>query len=138
MIVAQMNTASEVRPFSVMKQTRKRYNNLFKAQVIKNHLNGAKFEDLAKQYGPCDDSIRRWVSLYLSGLLTLPGLDPVPPKHDATPVGLKSAETFISLMGQHSTGSIELSFKRSGLDLDVKWPVSNAMECAQLIKELLQ
>lgn len=133
-----MNEASEVRPFSVMKQTRKRYNNLFKAQVVKDHLKGAKLEDLAKQYGPCDDSIRRWVSLYLSGLLILPGLDPVAPKHVATPVGLKSAETFVSLMGQHSTGSIELSFKRCGLDLDVKWPVSNAMGCAQLIKELLQ
>jgi len=138
MIGAQMNEASEVHPFSVMKQTRKRYNNLFKAQVVKDHLNGAKFEDLAKQYGPCDDSIRRWVSLYLSGLLTLPGLDPVAPKHEATPVGLKSAEAFVSLMGQHSTGSIELSFKRCGLDLDVKWPVTNAMECAQMIKELLQ
>ena len=133
-----MNKASEVRPFSVMKQTRKRYNNLFKAQVVKDHLSGAKFEDLAKQYGPCDDSIRRWVSLYLSGLLTLPGLDPVAPKQEATPVSLTSAEMFVSLMGQHSTGSIELSFKRCGLDLDVKWPVSNAMECAQLIKELLQ
>ena len=133
-----MNEASEVHPFSVMKQTRKRYNNLFKAQVVKDHLNGAKFEDLAKQYGPCDDSIRRWVSLYLSGLLTLPGLDPVAPKHEATPVGLKSAEAFVSLMDQHRTGSIELSFKRCGLDLDVKWPVTNAMECAQMIKELLQ
>ena len=87
-----MNAASEVRPFSVMKQTRKRYNNLFKAQVVKDHLSGAKFEDLAKQYGPCDDSIRRWVSLYLSGLLSLPGLDPVALKHEATPVSLKSAE----------------------------------------------
>ena len=28
-----MNAASEVGPFSVMKQTSKRYNNLFKAQV---------------------------------------------------------------------------------------------------------
>ena len=138
MIGAQMNEASEVHPFSVMKQTRKRYNNLFKAQVVKDHLNGAKFEDLTKQYGPCDDSIRRWVSLYLSGLLTLPGLDPVAPKHEATPVSLKSEETFVSLMDQHRTGSIELSFKRCGLDLDVKWPVTNAMECAQMIKELLQ
>ena len=138
MIGAQMNEASEVHPFSVMKQTRKRYNNLFKAQVVKDHLNGAKFEDLTKQYGPCDDSIRRWVSLYLSGLLTLPGLDPVAPKHEATPVSLKSEETFVSLMDQHRTGSIELSFKRCGLDLDVKWPVTNAVECAQMIKELLQ
>ena len=52
-----MNSASEVRLFSVMKQTRKRYNNLFKAQVVKDHLKGAKFEDLAKQYGPCDDRV---------------------------------------------------------------------------------
>jgi hypothetical protein len=76
--------------------------------------------------------------LYLSGLFTLPSLDPVAQKHEATPVSLKSSEMFVSLMGQHSTGSIELSFKRCGLDLDVKWPVSNAMECAQLIKELFQ
>ncbi len=43
-----MNEASEVRPLSAMKQTHKRYKNLFKAQVFKDHLNGAKFEDLAK------------------------------------------------------------------------------------------
>ena len=89
MIGAQMKESSEVRPFSVMKQTRKRYNNLFKAQVVKDHLRGAKFEDLAKQYGLCDDIIRRWVALYLSSLLILPGLDPVAPKHEATPVSLK-------------------------------------------------
>ena len=60
------------------------------------------------------------------------------PKHVAAPVSLNREETFVSLMDQYSTGSIELSFERCGLYLDVKWPVTNAVECAQLIRPLLK
>ena len=78
------------------------------------------------------------VAAYLAGSLTLPGLDPVTPRVLVKQSKVQSEESFVSLIGQHHSGNIELSFKRSGLALDVNWPVTNAMECAQMIKELLQ
>ena len=133
-----MNDEVEVRPVSVMRRNSKKYNKLLKSQAIKAHLNGAKFADVSKQFGPCEDTVRKWVAAYLSGLLTLPGLEPVAPRSLVKPAKVQSEESFVSLIGQHDSGSIELSFKRSGLALDVKWPVSNAMECAQMIQELLK
>ena len=133
-----MNDEVEVRPVSVMRRNSKKYNKLLKSQAIKAHLNGAKFADVSKQFGPCEDTVRKWVAAYLAGLLTLPGLEPVAPKSLVMPAKVQSEESFVSLIGQHDSGSIELSFKRSGLALDVKWPVSNAMECAQMIQELLK
>ena len=93
---------------------------------------------MSKQFGPCEDTVRKWVAAYLAGLLTLPGLEPVTPRALVKQVKVQSEESFVSLIGQHDSGNIELSFKRSGLALDVKWPVSNAMECAQMIQELLK
>ena len=133
-----MNDEVEVQPVSVMKRNGKKYNKLLKSQAIKAHLNGAKFADVSKQFGPCEDTVRKWVAAYLAGLLTLPGLEPVTPRSLVKPDKVQSEESFVSLIGQHDSGNIELSFKRSGLALDVKWPVSNAMECAQMIKELLK
>ena len=133
-----MNDEVEVRPVSVMRRNGKKYNKLLKSQAVKAHLNGAKFADVSKQFGPCEDTVRKWVAAYLAGLLTLPGLEPVSPRTLLKPASVQSEESFVSLIGQHESGSIELSFKRSGLALDVKWPVSNAMACAQMIKELLK
>ena len=133
-----MNDEVEVRPVSVMRRNSKKYNKLLKSQAIRAHLNGAKFADVSKQFGPCEDTIRKWVAAYLAGLLTLPGLEPVAPRSLVKPAKVQSEESFVSLIGQHDSGRIELSFKRSGLALDVKWPVSNAMECAQMIQELLK
>ena len=133
-----MNDEVEIQPVSVMKRNGKKYNKLLKSQAIKAHLNGAKFADMSKQFGPCEDTVRKWVAAYLAGLLTLPGLEPVAPRALVKQAKVQSEESFVSLIGQHDSGSIELSFKRSGLALDVKWPVSNAMECAQMIQELLK
>ena len=133
-----MNDEVEVRPVSVMRRNSKKYNKLLKSQAIKAHLNGAKFADVSNQFGPCEDTIRKWVAAYLAGSLTLPGLEPAAPRSLVKPAKVQSEESFVSLIGQHHSGNIELSFKRSGLELDVKWPVSNAMECAQMIQELLK
>jgi hypothetical protein len=133
-----MNDEVEVRPVSVMRRNGKKYNKLLKSQAIRAHLNGAKFADVSKQFGPCEDTVRKWVAAYLAGLLTLPGLEPVAPRTLVNPASVQSEESFVSLIGQHDSGNIELSFKRSGLALDVKWPVSNAMACAQMIQELLK
>jgi len=138
MIGARMSDEVEVRPVSVIRRNSKKYNKLLKSQAIKAHLNGAKFADVSKQFGPCEDTVRKWVAAYLAGLLTLPGLEPVTPRSLVKPDKVQSGESFVSLIGQHDSGNIELSFKRSGLALDVKWPVSNAMACAQMIKELLK
>ena len=133
-----MSDEVEVRPVSVMRRNSKKYNKLLKSQAIRAHLNGAKFADVSKQFGPCEDTVRKWVAAYLAGSLTLPGLDPVTPRTLVKQTKVQREESFVSLIGQHHSGNIELSFKRSGLALDVKWPVTNAMECAQMIKELLQ
>ena len=128
----------EVQPVLMIMRDGKKYNKLLKSQAIRAHLNGAKFADVSKQFGPCEDTIRKWVAAYLAGSLTLPGLEPAAPRSLVKPAKVQSEESFVSLIGQHHSGNIELSFKRCGLDLDVKWPVSNAMECAQMIKELLK
>ena len=128
----------EVQPVLMIMRDGKKYNKLLKSQAIRAHLNGAKFADVSKQFGPCEDTIRKWVAAYLAGSLTLPGLEPAAPRSLVKPAKVQSEESFVSLIGQHHSGNIELSFKRSGLALDVKWPVSNAMECAQMIKELLK
>ena len=133
-----MNDEVEVQPVSVMRRNGKKYNKLLKSQAIKAHLNGTNFSDVSKQFGPCEDTIRKWVAAYLAGSLTLPGLEPVSPRSLVKPARVQSEESFVSLIGQHDSGNIELSFKRSGLALDVKWPVTNAIECAQMIKELLK
>ena len=137
-IGARMNDEVEIQPVSVMKRNGKKYNKLLKSQVIKAHLNGAKFADLSKQFAPCEDTVRKWVASYLAGLLTLPDLEPVAPRSLVKPAKVQSEESFFSLIGQHDSGNIQLSFKRSGLALDVKRPVSNAMEYVQMIKELLK
>ena len=49
-----MNDEVEVQPVSVMKRNGKKYNKLLKSQAIKAHLNGAKFADVSKQFGPPD------------------------------------------------------------------------------------
>ena len=133
-----MSDEVEVRPVSVMRRNGKKYNKLLKSQAIRAHLNGAKFADVSKQFGPCEDTIRKWVAAYLAGSLTLPGLEPAAPRSLVKPAKVQSEESFVSLIGQHDSGNIELSFNRSGMTLDVKWPVSNAMECAQMLKELLK
>jgi hypothetical protein len=133
-----MNDEVEIQPISVMKRNGKKYNKLLKPQAIRAHLNGAKFSDVSKQFGPCEDTIRKWVAAYLAGSLTLPGLEPVAPRALVKQAKVQSEESFVSLIGQHDSGNIELSFNRSGMTLDVKWPVSNAMECAQMLKELLK
>jgi len=128
-----MNVQVEVQSVSVMKRNGKKYNKLLKSQAIRAHLNGAKFADVSNQFGPCEDTIRKWVAGYLAGSLTLPGLEPAAPRSLVKPAKVQSEESFVSLIGQHHSGNIELSFKRSGLELDVKWPVSNAMECAMRV-----
>ena len=133
-----MSDEVEIQPVSVMKRNGKKYDKLLKSQAIRAHLNGAKFADVSKQFGPCEDTVRKWVAAYLAGLLTLPGLEPVAPRSLVKTAKVQSEESFVSLIGQHDSGYIELSFKRSGLALDVKWPVSNARECAQIIKEMLK
>ena len=94
-----MNDEVEVRPVSVMRRNSKKYNKLLKSQAIRAHLNGAKFADVSKQFGPCEDTIRKWVAAYLAGLLTLPGLEPVAPRSLVKPAKVQSEESFVSLIG---------------------------------------
>jgi hypothetical protein len=54
-----MNDEVEVRPVSVMRRNGKKYNKLLKCQAIRDHLNGAKFADVSKQFGPCEDTVRK-------------------------------------------------------------------------------
>ena len=91
-----MNDEVEVKAFSVIKRNGKKYNKLLKSQAIRAHLNGAKFADEFKQFGPCKDTVRKWVAAYLAGSLTLPGLGPVAPRSLVKPVKVQSEESFVS------------------------------------------
>jgi transposase-like protein len=94
MIGARMNDEVEVRPISVMRRTGKKYNKLLKSQAIRAHLNGTKFADVSKQFGPCEDTVRKWVAAYLAGSLTLPGLDPVTPRSLVKQAKVQSEESW--------------------------------------------
>ena len=91
-----MNDEVEDQPVSVMKRNGKKYNKLLKSQAIRAHLNGAKFADVSNQFGPCEDTVRKWVAAYLAGLLTLPGLEPVSPRSLVKPAKVQSEESFVS------------------------------------------
>ena len=56
-----MSDEVEIRPVSVMRRNGKKYNKLLKSQAIRAHLNGAKFADVSKQFGPCEDTVRKWL-----------------------------------------------------------------------------
>ena len=113
-----MNDEVEVRPVSVMRRNSKKYNKLLKSQAIRAHLNGAKFADVSKQFGPCEDTVRKWLGAYFAGLLTLPGLEPVTPRTLAKPARVHGEESFVSLIGQHDSGQI-VPLPKAGKDLHI-------------------
>lgn len=131
-----------------VRRTHRTYTPQFKAELVAACLlPGASIAALALQHGMNANVLHRWFKEYQQGchrLNTVATTADVPP-HSAAFVPIALAGATPSRADERPVAAapamaqdIRIECQRPGVSVTVHWPVSDAAECAQMLRELLR
>ena len=134
-------------PRDAARRSHRTYSAQFKADLVAAcQRPGASVAALAMQHGMNANVLHRWLKEYDHGRHRLGKADAV----TAAAQALKPAFIPIALATPQSSGlsqpsanraavgNIRIECQRNGLSISVDWPLSEANECAQLLRQVLR
>ena len=130
------------------RRTHRTYTSQFKAELVAMcHKPGASIAAVALQHGMNANLLHRWRKEWAQGLhrmedgITTTVATPQTPAF--IPIELSSAASTAAseqpcVASSTPAADIRIECQRPGMSVTVRWPLSGAAECAQMLRELLR